>query len=87
MSNNVVSIDKQEDHSKSDDLVMSKLIAIGANYLQNSYEDEKKNVYSSFVKSSLGDIIEVWPYLENKVKVDIIDSHYEEFKKFVQKGV
>lgn len=68
------------------DVVRNKLIAIGANAASGSYDESHKSALSSFLSSPLSMISPTWAYLRTDLKVRVIDSHKEEFDRFIYRS-
>ena len=65
-----------------DDLIY-KLISIGVNSSQSSYGNENKELYVAFLELPLVDVAPLWPYLSERVQIDVIKNNHEEFMKWI----
>ena len=89
MSNNVVPLESAEEEQApllSREVVVAKLMSAGVNQIFRSYEPEAKEVYRRFVESDLSFIAPCWPDLNDHVKIEVLNTHREEFLQFVNGG-
>ena len=73
--------DDSVDFSISD--VKNKLLAFGINTSIDTYSSEVKSVAYEFLDSSLENISDVWSDLNNNAKIRVLDTHSEEFARWV----
>tara|TARA_Y100000034_G_C6795051_1_gene356280 strand:- start:264 stop:551 length:288 start_codon:yes stop_codon:yes gene_type:complete len=66
--------------------IKNRLVAIGVNSTQGSYESEQKELHETFCSLPLPDIAPCWMFLKTDIKARIIDHHEDEFNKFVLGG-
>ena len=72
-----------ESEAQSHELIKNKLIAIGANSASGSYDESHKKALEGFLSMPLKAISPTWNFLRSDLKVRVIDSHKEEFDRFI----
>jgi len=76
----------ESEPSLTKDEVLNMLIAIGVNTCNRSYDQDQKDLKTSFLEMPLGDIAKSWDHLEDAVKISVVDIHAEEFKAWINGG-
>jgi hypothetical protein len=74
-------VEEEEIMNKED--VLNYLIAIGVNTCNRSYDTAHKQMKESFLAMPLKEIAPSWDYLDDAVKISIINNHIDEFKSWV----
>ena len=66
--------------------VTVKLIAIGVNNCQGSYDQVTKELASSFFNLPLKNTAATWDHLNERSRLQLIDSHYALFKEWIDES-
>jgi len=64
--------------------VLNYLTAAGVNAVHRKYDDEAKRMYQAYLELPLATLADSWLYLDNNVKIAILDTHMEEFKNWIK---
>ena len=75
----------QEDVMSKEEVEYS-LIAIGVNTCFRSYDNRHKELVAAFMEMPLSEISKSWDYLDQNVKIGVLDKHSEEFKRWIQEA-
>jgi hypothetical protein len=67
----------------SEQEVIYRLAALGANSCNSSYDTKQKFISDRFSKLSLGIIVNMWDFLDERVKIRVLNSNSEKFKAWV----
>ena len=66
--------------------VLDYLTAAGVNATHRKYDDEAKRMYQAYLELPLSTLVSAWTHLDNNVKIAILDTHLDEFKKWVKES-
>ena len=69
--------------SLSDEDVVLRLAALGANTCNQSYDQKQKNLSDRFVKLNLKMLANMWDYLDDRVKIRVVNSNSDKFKEWI----
>jgi hypothetical protein len=75
---------KTEDEKYELDKLIYRLAAIGANSSLSSYNDAHLKLNEAFYKLDLVTIVNMWDYLDDRVKVRVINVHSAKFKEWIE---
>ena len=77
-------VEEEEEVSLPKEHVINYLIGTGVNAVAGSYNEESAKMAKEFVSLSMRDISPVWQFLNDKVKIMVLNEHREEFVKWVE---
>lgn len=75
---------KTDDEKNELDNLIYRLAAIGVNASVSSYSDAHMKLNESFYKLDLSTMVSMWDYLDDRVKVRIINVHSAKFKEWIE---
>lgn len=81
----VVPEEVQED-VLSEEEVVNYLTAVGVNSAHRQYDDVAKMMYRAYLELPLSTLVNAWEHLNDQVKVAIINTHLEEFKRWIKES-
>ena len=74
-------VSEEEGMNKED--VLNYLVAIGVNTCNRSYDNTHKEMKDSFLAMPLKEIAPSWDYLDDAVKISIVNTHSDAFKSWI----
>ena len=77
-----MSDDTMNDAEKQN-ILIGRLAAYGVNSIIGAYDQRQKILVDSFLSLPLKFLMDSWDHLNDNVKLRIITSHKEEFKKWI----
>ena len=86
MQSETTNLELIEEEAISEQEVLNYLVAVGGNNSRRSYDGEGKAMYESFVSLPLSSIMDTWDQLDQNVKLSVIESHIDDFKKWVKES-
>ena len=79
----VVPEEVQED-VMSEEEVINYLTAVGVNASHRQYDETAKKMYQAYLELPLSTLVNAWEYLNDQVKIAILNAHLEDFKKWIK---
>jgi hypothetical protein len=83
MSNEVDPPNENETSTLSEQDIVFRLAAIGANNTNKSYDGRYKPLSDRFISLDLSLMANMWDFLEDHVKLRIINKHHDKFKTWI----
>jgi hypothetical protein len=81
----VVPEEVQED-VMSEEEVVNYLTAVGVNSAHRQYDDQAKKMYQAYIDLPLSTLVNAWEHLNDQVKIAIVTTHLEEFKRWIRES-
>jgi|7_EtaG_2_1085326.scaffolds.fasta_scaffold00324_7 hypothetical protein len=79
----VVASEEAEAERMSDSELLNNLIAMGVNSCTRSYDATQKRLKETFVEMELCKIAPTWDLLNNEIKIEVVNTHSDEFKAWI----
>ena len=73
----------EEEEAMDKESVLNYLIAIGVNTCNRSYDASHKQMKEYFLAMPLKEIAPSWDYLDDAIKISVINDHIDEFKAWI----
>ena len=83
MSNEIIPPTETETSTLSEQDIVFRLAAVGANNINKSYDNRYKPLSDRFVALDLSIMSSMWDFLEDHVKLRIINKHHDKFKSWI----
>ena len=81
----VVPEEVQED-VMSEEEVLNYLTAVGVNSTHRQYDDTAKTMYQAYLALPLSTLVNAWEHLNDQVKIAILNTHLEDFKRWIKES-
>jgi len=79
----IVPEEVQED-VMSEEEVVNYLTAVGVNASHRQYDETAKKMYQAYLELPLSTLVNAWEHLNDQVKIAILNSHLEDFKRWIK---
>ena len=86
MQNEVQNLELIEEENITEESVLNYLVAIGVNACRRCYDSEQKAMYESYINLPLSVIVDCWDHLDQNVKLNVVESNLESFKKWAKES-
>ena len=70
----------------SEEEVVNYLTAVGVNSSQRQYDETAKKMYQAYLELPLSTLVNAWEHLNDQVKIAILNSHLEDFKRWIKES-
>jgi hypothetical protein len=86
MQTEATNLELIEEESISEQEIVNYLTAIGVNNSRRNYDGEGKAMYEAYINLPLSSIINTWDRLDPNVKLSVLETHADEFKRWVKEN-
>ena len=70
----------------SEEEVVNYLTAVGVNSSQRQYDEIAKKMYQAYLELPLSTLVNAWEHLNDQVKIAILNTHLEDFKRWIKES-
>ena len=78
--------EEAQEEALTEEEVLNYLTAAGVNATHRKYDDEAKTMYQAYLDLPLSTLSDAWVHLDNNVKIAILDSHLDDFRKWIKES-
>lgn len=76
--------EEPQEETLSEEEVLNYLTAVGVNASHRQYDETAKKMYQAYLELPLPTLADAWEHLNDQVKIAILNTHLEDFKKWVK---
>ena len=76
--------EEPQEEVMSEEEVVNYLTAVGVNSAHRQYDDTAKKMYQAYLELPLSTLVNAWDHLNEQVKIAILNTHLEEFKRWIK---